>query len=111
MGQKFVTVDENDVVKEPYDSDNGNVPVGARSITEIEFKQLAGGFNLFKHIGGILVPNQIKVEEKLKQQLLLIEEQNTIQELINTSMIPKIAQINGMNETALNAAIAAGGLA
>jgi len=102
----FVTVDEDGVVQEPFDDANNNVPDGALPITDAEFKQLSTGFNLFIHDGNELVPNVAAEEVKLRLQLINIERNKAIEAMITGQK----AQVNNMSKTALEAAIAAGGL-
>lgn len=57
MGKKFVTIDENNIVQEPFDDVNKNVPDGAIEITDVEFKALHNRDNVFSDfemVGGVL---------------------------------------------------------
>ena len=57
MSQKFVTIDNNNIVQEVFDEANENVPDGAIKITDVELQALRNRdrmFSDFEIIGGVL---------------------------------------------------------
>lgn len=93
MGDKYVTLDGDGFVVEPFDSDNGNVPADAVPISQADFELLrTGPFNLFRHADGVLsrradaddVIKAGRVENFVDREVLvafaqvLVEEINTL---------------------------------
>ena len=76
MGNKFVTIDQNNIVEEPYDEDNNNVPEGAVSITDVEFEVLRnrGCPADFEIVDGAL---QLIAEADDNQKARVIDTMNT----------------------------------
>jgi len=99
MGQKFITIDGNNVVLEPYDEDNNNVPAEALPITEDEFRRLSIGFDMFQYVGGKLISNDSTKLIRDKNILIDIAREDIVETLIS----PERARINSMSRVDVDA--------